>query len=336
MKIGMITLTSVALCFAAPCSAAPTRVPAPEFRRFLPQVIGHTTIPILLPSWLPEETTGRWCGGFADPDEYMVWLPDKEEIVDRAPHMAISVVAQRIGPKTPPEVGVPIALAGGQVGYYQASEMAARPSGAWLDFTRNGIRYTVGEYAGIKEDLLHMANSAVTVGDVNAVAPVLRAALPKLRAGGVRPVLLPTYLPPFGKPLPGWQNLMPVMKTDALEDSYLISFSSPKDKYEDTLAIFEADRLDSLDGPLLGAPVSLRMTQAATGAKKLLLRGSYVAADPKDPSTPALIRWDEFGFRYEIRWRGASVTQMVRMAESCVPVTFTETRRVGGVQNAKK
>lgn len=326
-----ISLIALMLIFFAPVPVRAAGVPAPAFRPVLRTLLGHTTIPILLPSWLPAEATGRWADSVADADSYVVWLPTWAEYVSKAPHEWHSVAAERVGPKTPPVEGVRVALSGGRVGYYIASEWDARPSNASLTWTQRGVQYTVIEYAGTKQDVVRMANSVVAVG--GGLPPLLRPALPKLRAGGVRPVLLPTYLPPFGKPLPGWQNLTPVMETEALEDSYLISFSSPKDKYDDCLATFEADRVVPLEGPLTGDPVNFWMNRPATGTKKLLLRGRYVAGDPKDPSSSALIRWDESGFRYQMKWRGASVTQMVRMAESCVPVNFTPLR---GGQIGKK
>ncbi len=324
MMLHKIVVASMAVVFAGAgwCRATQAEVPAPAFRPVLRALVAHTTIPVLLPSWLPATSTGRWADSFVTVDSYVVWLPTWAEHAGKAPHEWHSVSAERVGPKTPPVEGVRVALSGGRVGYYEASEWAARPSDASVTWTRRGVQYTVIEYAGTKEDVVRMANSMVAVGGVGEIPPALRPALPKLRRSGFLHVLLPTYLPPFGKPLPGWQNLTPMMDIEALEDGYLISFSSPKDKYDDTLATLEADKVVTQLGPLTGDPVNLWMDPPATRTKKLLFRGRYVAADPKDPSSSALIRWDAAGFRYQIEWRGASVTQMIRMAESCVAVTF--------------
>ncbi len=305
-----------------------SRAPDPAFRPVLSTLIGHTTIPILLPSWLPAEATGRWANSAAEADFYDVWLPNKSEHLGNAPHDWHTVEAQRVGPKTPPVEGVPIALSGGRTGYYQASEWAARPSSATVTWTQKGVQYTVSEYNGSKEDVVRMANSMVVVG--GGLPPLLRRALPQLRATGVRPVLLPTYLPPLEGFLWGRYDIKPVMDVIAEPNTYTVAFSSRADVDEADMAYFEADRLDQYSGALDGMPVTLLMPSFGPGDRRLPrvpVRAGYRAADPKNSASTAGISWDVGKTRYTLIWLGGSRTQIVRMAESCVPVTFSAKAR---------
>lgn len=312
-----------------------SRAPAPAFRPVLSTLIGHTTIPILLPSWLPAEATGRWADSIADADYYDVWLPNKSEHLGNAPHDWHTVEAQRVGPKTPPVEGIPIALSGGRIGYYQASEWAARPSSATVTWTQKGVQYTVSEYNGSKEDVVRMANSVVAVG--GGLPSLLRQALPKLRATGVRPVLLPTYLPPLEGFLWGRYDLKPQMDVIAEPTYYQVAFSSRPDVDEADMAYFEADPLSLYPGALEGVPVTLWMPSLDSSGHRLIkvpVRAGYEAVDPKNSASTAVISWKMGKTRYRLIWLGGSRTQMIRMAESCVPVTFRA--RAGSPTHAKR
>lgn len=311
------------LAASVPVAAAPVGVPALAFRPVLRTLIGHTTIPILLPSWLPATATGRWADSMADADFYDVWLPDKVEHLENAPHDWHTVEAQRVGPKTPPVEGVRVALSGGRVGYYTASEWAARPSDASVMWRQKGVQYTVSEYAGTKKDVVHMANSVVAVG--GGLPPLLRRALPQLRATGVRPVLLPTYLPPLEGFLWGRYDIKPDMDVMAGPNYYLVAYSSRADVDEADMAYFVADPLSQYPGALPGVPVTLRMPNFGPGGRRLprmAVQAGYQAVDPKATDSTAAIYWKMGQTRYSLIWLGGSRSQMIRMAESCVPVTF--------------
>lgn len=322
------TAITIAIILTPSIASTPgsSRAPAPAFRPVLSALIGHTTIPILLPSWLPEESTGRWADSFADADSYDVWLPNKSEHFGNAPHNWHTVEAQRVGPKTPPVEGVPIALSGGRVGYYLASEWAARPSPAAVTWTQKGVQYAVTEYNGSKEDVVRIANSMVVVG--GGLPPLLRRALPQLRATEVRPVLLPTYLPPLEGFLWGRHDIKPDMDVMAGPDYYLVAFSSRPDVDEADLAYFEAEVRDQHTGVLPGSPVTLWMPNPTlNGHRRMPVRGGYRAVDPKNSASTAIICWDLGKMRYTLIWLGGSRSQMIRMAESCVPVTFSAKAR---------
>ncbi len=296
--------------------AALAGVPAPAFRPVLSTLIGHTTIPILLPSWLPAEATGRWADSLANADSYDVWLPNKSEHLGNAPHDWHTVEAERVGPKTPPVEGVRVALSGGRVGYYLASEWAARPSPATVTWTQRGVQYMVSEYAGTKEDVVRMANSVVRVG--GGMLPLFRPMLTELSRTKIRPVLLPTYLPLPGGFLFGRRRFKPDVGAVANDVDYDVDFSSRADVDEPDVAYFEAERLRPDMGTSEGVPVNLPLSFVSTG----LTQAYYAAPEHGNSSSLAQICWDFAGTRYTIRWLGGSRMQMIRMAESCVPVTF--------------
>lgn len=78
-----------ALAFLAasmPGWTAPTGVPAPAFRPVLHDLVGHTSIPILLPSWLPAGSSGRWAEVQVDADSYYMSLPNELEYRLKRPH----------------------------------------------------------------------------------------------------------------------------------------------------------------------------------------------------------------------------------------------------------
>lgn len=302
-------------------SAAPAGVPAPAFRPILHDLIGHTSIPILLPSWMPAGSASPKPYADASADAYSATLPDELEARLNRPHEWHGVQAERISPKTDPPEGVPVTLSGGRKGYYQSEEAGAgaRPSDAFISWDERGVRYTVYEDAGSRESVMRMANSVVRVG--GGVAPLLLPALPKLRHTSIRPVLLPTYLPPPGGFLHGNFRRKPTMNVDVDPTGYAVVLSSRPDVDEADLAYFEADR-QTVFGPVSpgDAPVTLHISDAGRDAPKTTYRGHFTAANSKGAGETSVIYWDEGQTRYTLIWLGGSRMQMIRMAESCIPV----------------
>lgn len=295
-----------------------SRVPASAFRPVLHDLVGHTSIPILLPSWLPAGSSGRWAEAHVEADSYDVSLPNELEYRLKRPHDWHDIQAHRIvnGERFFP--GMPVRLSGGRNGCYQSEEenAGARPGNACVSWVQGGVEYAVFEYDGDRANVIRMANSVVRVG--GGMLPLFRPMLTELSRTKIRPVLLPTYLPPPGGFLYGRRRFKPDVGAVANDVDYDVDFSSRADVDEPDVAYFEAERLRPDMGTSEGVPVNLPLSFVSTE----LTQAYYAAPEHGDSSSLAQICWDFAGTRYTIRWLGGSRTQMIRMAESCVPVTF--------------
>ena len=166
---------------------------------------------------------------------------------------------------------------------------------------------------------MRMANSVVSVG--GGVAPLLLPALPKLRRTSIRLILLPTYIPPPGGYLHGKYRQKPIMTVYADATGYSIDMASNPDVDEDDLAYFYAERRPLRTILAQGVPVTLHISDAGRDAPKITYRGHFIAANSKGAGETSVVYWDEGQTRYTLIWLGGTRMQMIRMAESCIPVS---------------
>ncbi len=311
---------SVLVLLAAPVPnrAAPAGVPAPAFRPVLHDIVGHTSIPILLPAWLPAGSSGRWASAQAEVDSYAVFLPDELEYRLNRPHDWHYIQAYRIvnGKRFYP--GTPVRLSGGRIGCYESEEenAGARPGDAVVSWVQGGVEYAVLEYCGDRADVVRMANSVVLVraGKQHMAAVpniAFRGVLAKVIRDTEVPVLLPAYLP-------AWPGGYYIEVGDDERNAWPIYFAShldvgPEDDPAD-IGFFDAEKITAYTererkGYSPGVPV--RLTEGRMGYYLL-------NTTPHHRHDKGAISWIQKGIRYTIEWQTRSRKVLVQIANSVV------------------
>jgi len=146
-----------------PVLTAEAKLPHTVFAPLLSELENQTQLPVLLPSWLPDEKETAPVYAMATEvsgSEYRVLLgftPD----CNGGTACRWGEVSGQTGTLTPPEGGESINLAQGIKGYFVPATCGANCSDAVVMWEQSGGHYSVGLKAGEKEELIEMANSAI-------------------------------------------------------------------------------------------------------------------------------------------------------------------------------
>lgn len=148
---------------APPVLMAEAKSPHGVFAPILSDLENKTGLPVLLPSWLPEEK--ETSPVFAIPTEvsasgYQVLLAFSADC-NGGNACRWGELSGQMGPLTAPEGGESITLAQGIKGYFVPATCGANCSDAVVMWEHSGGNYSVGLKAGDKEELIEMANSAI-------------------------------------------------------------------------------------------------------------------------------------------------------------------------------